>query len=180
MQTKNRQQLLIIGAVAAIALFAGDRLLLTPLSNAWTTRAKRIAKLKVDVDDGRRLLTRDVSLRSRWKDMERRTLTNDVSAAEQQVFNTIDRWAQDSGVTITAITPQANQSRRDQEDYSTYDCRIDATGDLSRLSRFLYSAEREPMALKLQSIELGARDKEGRQLSLGLQISGLILNPVAK
>jgi len=179
-QTKNRQQLLIIGAVVAIALFAGDRLILTPLSNAWTARAKRIAKLKVDVEDGRRLRVRDLSLRSRWKEMERRTLTNDVSAAEQQVFSTIDRWAQDTGVAITAITPQANQSKRDQEEYSTYDCRIDATGDLSRLSHFIYSAEREPMALKIQSIELGARDKEGRQLSMGLQISGLILNPAAK
>ena len=83
-------------------------------------------------------------------------------------------------MTITAITPLANQSRRDQESYATYDCRIDATGDMGRLSRFLYSAEREPMALKMQSVELGARDKEGQVLSLGLQISGLILDSSAK
>jgi hypothetical protein len=178
--TKNRQQLLVILAVTAIGLFAGDRLVLNPLMNTWTARSKRIAKLKEQLEDGRRLLTRDRILRSRWDEWQRRTLTNDLSAAEQQIFNTIDRWAQETGVAITAITPLANQSRRDQEAYATYDCRIDATGDLSRLSRFLYSAEREPMALKLQSVELGARDKEGQQLSMGLQISGLILNSSAK
>jgi hypothetical protein len=54
---------------------------------------------------------------------------------------------------------------------------VDATGDLGRLSRFLYQLERDPMALKLATLELGARDKEGQQLSLGLQLSGLVLTP---
>jgi len=46
--------------------------------------------------------------------------------------------------------------------------------------RFLYSIERSPMALKLELVELGARDKEGQQLSLGLQFSGLVLNTPAR
>jgi hypothetical protein len=53
---------------------------------------------------------------------------------------------------------------------------VDAKGDLGKLSRFLYSIERDPMALKLEFVELGALDKEGQQLSLGLQLSGLVLN----
>ena len=57
----------------------------------------------------------------------------------------------------------------------TFECRVDAAGDLGKLSRFLYSVERDPMALKLELVELGARDKEGQQLSLGLQLSGLVL-----
>ena len=46
----------------------------------------------------------------------------------------------------------------------------------ARLSRFLYNIEKDPMALKIESVEITARDKEGAQLSLGLQISGLVLN----
>jgi hypothetical protein len=53
---------------------------------------------------------------------------------------------------------------------------VDATGDLGKLSRFLYSVERDPMALKLELVELGARDKEGQVISLGMQLSGLVLN----
>jgi hypothetical protein len=177
---KNRQQMLVIVASTVIALFAGDRLVLSPLTTAWKTRAVRIAKLRKQVDDGERLRQREKVLRSRWEEMSRRTLTNDTSAAEQQVFNTIDRCAQNSGVIITAITPQSNQSKHDTDEYTTYECRADVTGDLSRLCRFLYSVEREPMALKLELVEFGARDKEGQQLSLGLQLSGLILNSSAR
>jgi hypothetical protein len=179
-QIKNRQQMLIIVTIAAIALFAGDRLVLSPLTTAWKARSARIAKLRKEVDDGKRLLLRERVLRSRWDEMSHKTLTNDISAAEQQVFNTIDHWAQYSGVVITAITPQSNQSKHDTDDYTTYECRVDATGDLSRLTRFLHSVEREPMALKLDLVEFSARDKEGQQLSLGLQLSGLILNASAK
>jgi hypothetical protein len=76
-------------------------------------------------------------------------------------------------VVISAITPQW---KHDSDDYMTYECRVDAAGDLEKLSRFLYSVERDPMALKLELVELGARDKEGQQLSLALQLSGLVLN----
>jgi Tfp pilus assembly protein PilO len=177
MQIKNRQQLLIIVTVSAVALFAADKLLLTPLSNAWDKRAARITELRKQLATSKAYQARETGLRNHWRDMSRKTLTNETSAAEQQVFQAIDGWAQNTGVTITAITPQW---KHDSEDYMTYGCRIDATGDIDRLSRFLYRVEREPMALKLESVELSARDKDGRQLSLGLQVSALVLNPPAK
>jgi hypothetical protein len=120
------------------------------------------------------LVQRELGIRSHWEDMQRRALTNNPSAAEQQVFRAIDSWAQDTGVVINAITPQW---KHDSDDYTTYQCRVDAAGDINRLSRFLYRVEREPLALKVEAIELSARDKEGQQLSLGLQLSGLVLNP---
>jgi hypothetical protein len=177
MQIKNRQQLLIIVAVAAIALFAGDWLVLSPLIKAWSTRAKHITELRQQITRGKMLVHREQSVRSRWEQMSRNALTNNTSAAEQKVFQAIDLWAQDSGVTVSSITPQW---KHDSDDYTTYECRVDAAGDLGKLSRFLYSIERSPMALKLELVELGARDKEGQQLSLGLQFSGLVLNTPAR
>jgi len=177
MQIKNRQQLLIIAAGAAVALFAGDKLVLSPLLGAWDARAARITELRKEVKSNKTYLVRQLGLRSHWRDISQRTLTNETSTAEQQVFQAIDGWAQSSAVTINAITPQW---KRDSDDYMTYECRIDAAGDLEHLSRFLYRVEREPMALKLESVELGARDKEGRQLSMGLQLSALVLNPPSK
>ena len=171
-QIKNRQQLLIVVAVAAVALFAGDKLVLSPILNAWSARAKRISTLREDIARAKMLIQREQSIRSRWDQMSRNTLPNNTSIAEQQVFKAVDGWAQNSGVTISAITPQW---KHDNDDYMSFECRVDAAGDLGRLSRFLYSVEREPMALKLESVEIGARDKEGQQLSLGLQLSGLVL-----
>jgi hypothetical protein len=176
-QIKNRQQLLVIATIAAVGLFVGDKLILSPLTNAWGARARQITELRKQVTQGKLLVQREQSIRRRWEEMQRRTLTNNLSAAEQQLWKVIDSCAQDTRVAINAITPQW---KRDTEEYMTYQCRIDAAGDLDRLSRFLHRVEREPLALKLEAIELGARDKEGQQLSLGLQVSGLVLNPPPK
>jgi len=173
MQTKNRQQLLIIITISAAALFVADKVLLTPLLGAWDARQTRIAQLNKQLAQGKTLLARGQGIRNYWRDISHRSLTNDVSAAEQQVFQAVTSWAQDSGVSIGGI----NRQWKDYENYSTYECHIDATGDLARLIRFLYGAEREPLALRFQSIELASRDKEGRQMSLSVQLSALILTP---
>ena len=177
MQIKNRQQLLLFVTIGAVALFAADALVRAPLMNLWNARAARVTALRAQVARGRMLVQRERGIRNHWQDMQRRALTNNTSAAEQQVFRAIDSWAQDTGVIVNAVTPQW---KHDSDDYITYECRVDASGDINRLSRFLYRAEREPLALKMEAVELSARDKEGQQLSLALQLNGLVLNPTTR
>ena len=174
MPTKNRQQILIFATIAVVALFALDALVRAPLVSLWSARAAKVTALRNQVARGRLLMQRELGMNNHWNDMQRKALTNNTSAAEQQVFRAIDGWAQATGVVINAITPQW---KHDSDDYITYECRIDASGDISRLSRFLYRAEREPLALKMETVELTSRDKEGQQLSMALQLSGLVLNP---
>jgi hypothetical protein len=49
------------------------------------------------------------------------------------------------------------------------------TGSLDQLFNFLYKMESSPLGLKVDSVELTSRDDSGRQLALGLTVSGLIL-----
>jgi Tfp pilus assembly protein PilO len=177
MQISGRQQWLTIAAIAVVALFAGDKLLVSPLTSAWKKRAASLAELRKEVTQGKGMLEREQSIRRRWDQIRRNTLPNNASSAEQTFFRAIDRWAQSSGVSVTALTPQW---RRDSDKFAALQCRIDASGGLGNLSHFIYDIERDPMALKLESLELGARDKDGQQLTLALQISGLVLNPEAK
>ncbi len=177
MQTDKRQQLLLIVAIAGIALFAGDKLLLTPLTAAWKARNTRIAGLRTQLEQGKTLMDREARLRTSWEQIRRSSFPRNTSAAEQQFFRSIDQWAQDSRVAITAITPQW---KSDSKEYMTLQCRVDAAGSLGMLSRFLYNIERDPMALKIESVELGSRDKEGQILTMGLQLSGLVLTPATK
>jgi hypothetical protein len=177
MPTDNRQKMLTVVAVAAIALFAGDKLILSPLMGVWSRRADRITQLRKQLGDGRRLMERGPALRRRWEEWRSETLPNNTSAAEQQVFSALDYWALDSRVALTSVTPQW---KHDSDDYMTYECRLEAFGTLQTLTRFMYDVESDPMALKLDSIELGSRDKDGQQITLGLSISGLVLTPQAK
>lgn len=177
MQIKNRQQVLTVGAIVVLALFAADRLVIDPLTAMWDAKAKQIRQMRAQLAENQALLRREQAIRVRWAQMERNTLTNNPSAAEQQLFAAIDSWRKDSGVAINGATPQW---KHDSDDYMTYQCRMDAAGNLATLSKFLYDLENDPMALRLDSIEINARDKEGQVLVLGLQISGLVLTPQSR
>ncbi len=176
MNVSNRQQLLVIIAAAGVVLLACDSLLLTPLNRLWKERAARIVELRKSVAQGSSILEREQTLRDRWDSMRTNTLGSDVSAAENQVLKAFDKWALDSRIGINSIKPQG-KGKRDEDEYMTLKCRVDAVGSLSALTRFLYEIEKDPMALKVEDLEISTRDAQGRQLALRLQVSGLILNP---
>lgn len=175
MQIKNRQQFLIIITVAAVALLAIDKIISPPLMKFWNDRAARIKKLRDDVKQGELLKRGNLSIRSQWARMQASTLTNNTTLAEQQLFNGLNHWSAMSGITLNTVTPQWKQGS--DPSYKTLECRVDASGSLDHLSRFLYDLEKDPMALKLQTVELSSRDNNGTLLALGVQISGLVLTP---
>jgi hypothetical protein len=48
------------------------------------------------------------------------------------------------------------------------------------LTKFLHDVEQAELALRIESVELTARDADGRQLALGLSVSGLRLAPLGE
>ncbi len=174
MEIKNRQQFLIVLTIAAAALFVGVNFIYTPLAGWWSTRAAEIKDLRGRVHDGNLLLHRETYVRSQWADMQTNALPANLSLAEQQLLRSFDGWARGSGTEITGIMPQW---KNDATNYMTLDCRVEASGDLGMLSRFLYSIESSPTALRVDSVELGAHDTAGQQLTLALEIDGLALTP---
>ena len=173
MKIANRQQLIAVLAIAMVVLLVGDKILFKRLTSFWKGRSEQIADLRKRVSQGKLLLQREEAVRRRWSDMRNNTLPKDTSVAEQRLLRAFDQWAQESRISVTAITPQW---RRDSDDYMLLECRVDALGSLSTITRFIYDIERDPMGLKLETVQLTTRDKEGQQIALGLQISGLVLN----
>lgn len=169
---ENRQQGLVVGVAVIAALFVANQLIINPLTSLWKARAGKIVALHRQIDRGTAVLNREGVTRSRWTHMQTNTLPVNSSQAEQQILKAFDSWAQKSRVTITSITPQW---KRDADEYMTLDCRVDASGDMQTLTQFLYDIENDPMALKLESVELSSHDNAGQQLTLGLQVSGLVL-----
>ena len=172
MKIENRQQFLIVLTVVAAALLIGNSLIYEPLANLWSARAAQIKDLRTKVRDGKLLVRREASIHSHWNDMLSNSLPPNTSQAEQQVVRALDGWSRGSGAEISSIMPQW---KNDSTNYVTLNCRVEASGSLGTLSRFLYDIEKGPAALRLDSVELSARDPAGQQLTLGLQVSGLAL-----
>jgi hypothetical protein len=172
--TANRQQLLGILAIAAVVLLAADRLVWTPLTRLWKERAAALSQTKSSVVQGAETVARDRIIRERWQRFRTNTLPAEPSVAENQMLQSFYRWSKDSQITVNGIKPQWKQS---SDEFATLECRVDASGTLGQISRFLYEMEKDPLGGKLDIVELAARDDNGQQLTLTLQVSGLQLNP---
>jgi Tfp pilus assembly protein PilO len=172
MEIKNRQQRMVVVTLALLGILIGDMLIYEPSVKWWKSRQADVDALRQEVKQGKALVRRESVIRGEWDHIRSNSLANDPSQAEQQVLKAFENWAGDSGVNVESITPQW---QNDQTDYSTLDCRVEASGDLETLSRFLYEIENDPLALQLESVELTASDEKGQQLSLGLEINGLAL-----
>jgi len=171
-QINNRQQLLTILALSVIGLLVLDKIVTPPLSKLWHDRQAKIATLTNQVREGGKQQRRKDSLRSRWAQIQAGALTNDTTGAEQQLLVGLNRWSQ-SGVIVNGTAQTWKQGT--DANYRTLECRVDVSGSIDRLSRFLYELETDPMALKVQSIEMTSKDNNGSVINLGVQISGLVL-----
>jgi hypothetical protein len=177
MKIENRQRFLAILAAIGVGLLVGDRAVLSPLIKGWKERAARIEELKKSIAKGTLMLQREDRIHERWDSMRTNTLPENVSEAENEVLRAFERWSEDSHLSVSSIKPQW---KRAGEDYMTLECRADAFGSIQALSQFLYNVEKDPLALKVEAVEITSRDDTGRQLSLALQVSGLLLNPQAQ
>jgi Tfp pilus assembly protein PilO len=174
MNLNKRQQLLAILAIALVGLFIADKLVFSPLTNNWKARSTRIAKLKEEVRDGLETLKRERVLTEQWNNMRSNTLPATKPEAESQMLKAFERWSQAGEVSVSSIRPQWKEA---EDDYKTLECRADVAGSLSAIARFLFQIERDPLGVKVDSMELTSRNTEGTQLALVIQVSGLLLNP---
>lgn len=174
----NRQKLLLIVAAAGVFLLVLDQLVFTPMLKSWQARTAEIAQLKKSVAGGRGVLERGPRTQGVWKEMQSQALPRDPAQAEQELIAAFDRWGRASSIELASIKPQWKRGTKDQT--SLLECRVDATGTLATLTRFLFEVERSPMALRIDSIELSARDTNGQRLSLALLVSGLRMTPLER
>jgi len=169
---KNRQDFLVVLAVAAVGLFVAVNFIFTPLQGWWSDRQKQIHDLRAKVTEGKQLMRREAGIRSHWDDMRANALSSKTSEAEHQVLTALTAWSRESGAEITSIMPQW---KNEGTNYLTLACRVETAGDLGALSRFIYDVEKGPLALRLDSVELSSHDNAGQQMTLGLEINGLAL-----
>jgi hypothetical protein len=172
----NRQKLLVLAAGAAVLLLILDRVVFTPLGKTWTAHAAEITRLQKAVANGRSVIARGDQTQRVWTEIQTGALPKDAAQAEQDLISAFDRWGRASSIELGSIKPQWKRGLSDR--YSTLECRVDATGNLATLTRFLYELEKSPLALRVDSVELTSRDENGQRLTLGLIVSGLRLSPL--
>lgn len=174
----NRQRMLVITAAAGVALYILDSAVITPLTNLWRAHSAEIAQLKKSVANGRDTIARAQQIQRVWAEMQTNALPKDTAQAQQEVLTAFDKWRIANNLEFSSQRPQWKGRTADR--YSLMEYRVDATGTMPTLSRFLYELERSPLALRVDSVEITSRDDFGQKLTLGLIVSGLRLAPVER
>jgi Tfp pilus assembly protein PilO len=100
----------------------------------------------------------------------RANLPTEVSAAENEAFQAIGRWATVSGITFSSLAPQWQTH---DEGYDTFECRATATGTQAQLARFIYELESDKVPVSLDEFEITTRDEHGQQLTMTARFSFL-------
>jgi hypothetical protein len=172
METKNREKLLLIGAGVVIALWLLDTVVISPLIDSWHSRSQEIAGLKEKIANGWSLSRRGEMIGARWDEMRANALANDVPVAERQLFTAFDHWVKVGDVAQGSFHPQPQEG---DSNFTTIDWRSDVSGSLPDVANFLRAMSKDPLANKVDSFELTSKDDNGRQLTLALGLSGLIL-----
>lgn len=172
METKNREKLLAIAVGVCLGLVILNWLVISPLSDAWSRRSKQIADLKKSLADGAMLIRRQEVVQGRWDDMRTNALDSNPAVAEAELLTAFDRWVSQSGAIEGSFRPQLHET---DDNYATIDCRADISGNIETILHFLYNMEKDPLAVRVDSFELTSRDDNGQQLTLGMDMSGLIL-----
>ena len=175
MKIENRHQMLGIAAIAIVALFLIDRVVARPLTATWKARSERITNLQKQIIDGNATLKRATIIRSRWNLMQTNTLAADN--AERRLLEAFSRWSRAANISVSSIQPQW---KRGDEEFMTLECHANASGSVNAMAQFLYNIERDPMALRVETVEIQSRDESGQNLAVNLQVSGLVLGSFAE
>jgi hypothetical protein len=171
MNPQDRQKVLVAAAAAIVGLYFLDAVVFSPLGKVWKARGEENVKLESSIRQGKSLLEREAGINRKWSEMKANSLPAETSEAEQQILGAIEKWSGSAGIRVTSLKPQ--WKRGDRDDHTVFECRVDASGSMSALAKFLYEIEVSPAAVRVQSLGLTARDNNGEQMSLALVISGL-------
>jgi Tfp pilus assembly protein PilO len=172
MTFNQRERIVALAAILCLGALVGDRLIMVPLQSLWRTRTGRVAELRKSLEKGRILAAREEAMRERWQDMKQRSLPADVSVAENQVLRSLSRWAQESSLDVTSRRPRWTN---EEEGSKKLEFRVAAQGRMDSIARFLYELETDPLPLKVEQLEIAARDESGGTLAVDVRFTGLVL-----
>src|SRR2546423_8629138 len=158
---------IVTGVVVSILLL--DWVAVEPLLAQKDVLDSQIAKQRKDLDRANQLFRTSRTMNRRWAQLTTGQLQHNASQAESQVQNAVRVWAQDSGLTLSSVTP----ARADKEkDFQKITFRAAVSGGMAQVARFLYRIEYADIPVRVTDLQLARHPEGGASdeltLSLGL------------
>lgn len=174
MAMSKRERMIAIGTGAAIALFAGDRYVVSPYFDARQTVAKEREQVTARSEDAQRTFNRQKRLNKEWEAMVSGGLKSDAGDAEQQLYEAVRDFAREAGVTVLTSDPQ-RVARADRT--QVVRLRVTGTGTTASFSKLLWRIETSALPLKVDEFTLTSRSQGNDDLAVSMAVSTIWIRP---
>jgi Tfp pilus assembly protein PilO len=168
----KREKIIALMTALVLGLLVGDRYILTPLMNQLNQWETEKQDLTVDLNKAQNLLRQRKVMDRKWKAMAGEGLAADAES-ESRVLHALDRWSQDTGLTLTSVKPLRLNPIKDELHEMTFI--VAGTGTLHATAEFIWQIERAQLPLRIRDMQLGSSNESGTEMSLQLNISALAL-----
>jgi len=168
----HRERYLLIATVAVVTLLGLDRFFLSPLLAERADVNSRIALEQLNLDRASRVFATHRRMSRKWLEMGGGALRRDASEAEIQVLHSVRDWAQDAGLSLSAVKPERTER---EKGFHRITLRANGSGGMAQIGRFLWRIQTAEIPVRITDLQLATRREGTDDLSLQLGISTIYL-----
>jgi len=170
MDLKRREKLFLIIAIAVVAALVVDRYILSPVLKRRSDMKDRREMLRGELEQALSTVQRWKILTPQWGQMTKDGLSEDPSVTEGVVLRYIKDFSLKNGVVIASIQPEhLPQETKVRE----IEFLLSGTGSMNSITGFIYDMETAAIPLKVKTMQLGAADETGSQMTIQLKMSSI-------
>ena len=170
MVLSKRERLIAVVTLLVLMIFIIDRYVLTPFLEAKENISIEKQGLMNEMQQAAKVFRHRNRINDEWQAMIKGGLGSDPSALESRILHEIRQWSSDYNVTLSSIKPNHNGSDEAailKEIIFNVACR----GSMDSIGQFLWQIENSQLPLRIIEFQLGAREADGRDMSLQLKLS---------
>jgi len=171
MAFSKRERMIFIVTLYFVMIVILYQLILTPVLDARGQILAEKQRLIRDMEKASALFDQKDRVSREWEELKNGGLNSDVSATESMVLNAMRAWAQNYGLTISSIKPE-----RDKDEGAVMQeikFNVACSGNMGSVGQFLWHLENTTLPLRITDFQLGAREEDGKEMSLQLKLSAL-------
>lgn len=168
----KREKLMALAAGATVAVLVLDWVVLTPILDRRAELQAERDKLVAELTEAQSLFQRQRLLGRTWREMLDAGLAAGLAQAESQMLHGLKDWSQESGLALSSVKPGKVVERGGLLEMSF---QAAGTGPMGAVARFLWRIETAPLPVRIQQVQLGARNEGVDALSLQVSLSVLCM-----
>ena len=177
MVLSKRERYIAIGLLAAIGLFAADRIIFTPLLDWSDQLRKDQADIQDQNDTYYRSAHKQGALRKLWTQMVTDGLKPSADDAEAQMNNALLDWSRDAGVALASLSNERKPA--DKNGFVAILFHVTADGTTNSISKFLWRIETAKIPTRLESMHISSHKEGNDDLQVQMNLSTLCNPPQA-